>query len=1157
MKKSSDNYIYSPTDLCIYQESHYASWMDRYHLDFPKKFTPDNPSEDQKIIIKKGIEHEKNFLNCLRANGHTVIEIPTHNNPFTTTLASMQQGAEFIYQACLKSPPFEGYADFLVKVPGPSKLGDYHYEVWDTKLGRKPKPYYLLQLCSYADMLEHIQGRRPEWIRVVLGTGETHPFRTDDTFYYYKCLRASFVEFMEAFSEDVQPIPQPGRDHRRWTSHAEAHMERVDHLNQTANITTTQIKRLEVAGITTMTALANTGEARVSGIQDDIYQRLREQATLQIASRHAEVPKYRVVPPSIDNLNRGLLLLPPPSPADVFFDIEGYPLVQGGLEYLFGVTYIEKDNRKFIDWWAHDSSEEKRAFEDFIDWVHSRWKDNPRMHIYHYASYEVSAMRRLMSRHATREHEVDTLLRNNVFVDLYTITRQGIRVGAPSYSIKQIENLYRDKREGDVTTSVGSIVFYERWLESDEPRDWKSSPILKQIRDYNRDDCDSTHMLHEWLLERQQEAGITYFRQDEDETIKEAPEDVSEAVAHRHELSIALLERADERRDENPDAARIDKLLAHLVEFHRREAKPVFWSKYDRAEMTEDELMDDLNCLGGLTRTDEPPVAVKKSTGFWYKFDPAQDTKICETKSVFFAHDLKISVKVEKLDQDQGRILLKLGRTALERLDKNPDKEPPGRVSLIPDEYVNPNPIPEAVETVVEEWLQNERLPSTMEAFLHRRRPDVDDDGTGDLVKAGEDTKEAAIRLVGSMRSTTLCIQGPPGSGKTTGAAEVILSLIKNGKKVAITSNSHKAILNLMQKCAQSSNDAFRCLKVGGDKNDPLFSEYEGAVYEKDSKKAAPLIDQFPVVGGTAWFFCREDVQNKFDTLFVDEAGQVSVANLVGMSQCAENIVLLGDQMQLSQPTQGAHPGESGLSILDYYLEGRPTIPPDLGIFLGQSWRMHPALCAFISGAFYEGRLTSGPQRENRIIRCNPDTTTTSTMLVPKEAGILFVPVEHDGNTQGSEEEAEVVHQIVEELLQREHTDLNGNTIGRLKQEDILVVAPYNMQRLILQSRLPDKIPVGTVDKFQGQEAPVVIVSMCASDGASTSRGIKFLFERNRLNVALSRASSLAIVVGNPGLVNMPCGVVENMGLVNLYCRILDEGQRDYLGENRSAGIKA
>lgn len=256
------------------------------------------------------------------------------------------------------------------------------------------------------------------------------------------------------------------------------------------------------------------------------------------------------------------------------------------------------------------------------------------------------------------------------------------------------------------------------------------------------------------------------------------------------------------------------------------------------------------------------------------------------------------------------------------------------------------------------------------------------------------------------------------------------------------------------------------------------------------------------------------------------------------MSRCADNVVLLGDQMQLAQPIQGSHPGDSGLSILDNYLEDHATMPSDLGVFLGTSWRMHPRLCSFISRAVYERRLRSGPGQENRVIVSDPENQNRVT----KDAGLLFVPVEHEGNTQGSEEEAAVVNEIVQELLQREHTDLEGKSLGKLTHGDILVVTPFNMQRLILQGILPDAVKVGTVDKFQGQQAPVVIVSMCASDGSSSSRGIKFLFERNRLNVALSRASSLAIVVGHPALAHTPCSTVEDIRLVNFYCRIVREG---------------
>ena len=264
----------------------------------------------------------------------------------------------------------------------------------------------------------------------------------------------------------------------------------------------------------------------------------------------------------------------------------------------------------------------------------------------------------------------------------------------------------------------------------------------------------------------------------------------------------------------------------------------------------------------------------------------------------------------------------------------------------------------------------------------------------------------------------------------------------------------------------------------------------------------------------------------------MDEAGQVSVGNLVAMTPSAKNLVLIGDQMQLGQPIQGSHPGESGKSTLDYLLQGRATIPSDMGLFLDRTYRLHPKVCSFISGAVYDGRLEPAPVCADRTIVVPDDPGPIAT-----EAGIVFVPVEHEGNTQGSDEEAAKVAEIYAALLGRAKTPT-----GTVAEDDILVIAPYNMQVRKLQNALPPGARVGSVDKFQGQQAAAVILSMCASDGNATTRGVEFLFDRNRLNVALSRAQSLAIVVGHPALAHTRCNTVEKMKLVNLYCRILEEG---------------
>ena len=287
------------------------------------------------------------------------------------------------------------------------------------------------------------------------------------------------------------------------------------------------------------------------------------------------------------------------------------------------------------------------------------------------------------------------------------------------------------------------------------------------------------------------------------------------------------------------------------------------------------------------------------------------------------------------------------------------------------------------------------------------------------------------------------------------------------------------------------------------------------------------------VLGATAWGFAREDLEEAFDFLFVDEAGQVSLANLVAVSRSTQNIVLMGDQMQLSQPTQGTHPGESGASLLDYLLEEKSTIPEDLGVFLGQTYRMHPKVNHFISEAIYEGRLHAAEGNEQQRI-----LVPESASWVQDEAGILFIPVEHQGNTQSSVEEVKVITQIVAEMTGREFLNKEGKKYG-LDCEDILIVAPYNHQVNELTQVLGSQARIGTVDKFQGQEAPVVILSMCSSDANESPRGLEFLLEKNRINVAISRAQALAIVVGSPALAQSTAPNQKSMKLLNIYCHLM------------------
>jgi uncharacterized protein len=1150
MRYDTDRLIFSPSDLLVFLDGDFPSWMDRWHLEFSNgnasvanelglplglmldavTCVPNEKDDELQLIAAKGAEHETTFLKQLRDEGHEVVEIDDDVPPkrqVELTVEAMRRGAAIIYQGRLEHEQFAGFSDFLVRQPGKSSLGDHHYEVWDTKLARSVKPYFIIQLCSYSEMLQAVQGRLPDSFSVVLGNGQRERRSVQKFLFYFRCLRQYFVNFHQNFSPDGFRHPGLCRGHGRWSTFAQSYLEATDHLSRVANITHTQIKKIEAAGIGTLTELARTGKRYVPRLAQPVFERLKAQARLQLESRGKTTPLCEVRPLDPDDQRRGLSLLPPPSPGDVYFDIEGFPLAADGLEYLFGALCFERGDAGFCDWWAHDQEYERVAFEKFVDWLYARWQDDPSMHVYHYASYEAEAMRRLMGKHATREREVDDLLRNHVFVDLYSVVRQGLVIGAAGYSLKDIECLYMKPREGKVTTAGGSIVAYHAWMESSESENWRKSPLLKEIRDYNRLDCESIWKLAEWLRGLQLKCAIEYIPP------KPPPEKNVDEDAHPSTLlAEKLLQQVNSRRISDPVRSEVLRLLAYLLEYHWREAKPVFWRMFARHEMTEQDLIDDFDCLGGIERTSKPPQQVKRSRVYEYRFDPDQDTKLHEGTDCYFAHDLSVTTTIEALDTDRGIVEIKLGPKR---------EEPPDRLSLIPNEYVSADTIAKAVFRYVEAWSQGTILAQAVDDLLHRRPPRLKRHHGGPIISGGADLLQASVDVIRRMKETVLCIQGPPGTGKTFTAAQAILGLLQDGKRIGVTANSHKAILNVLRAVHEAMKVActdFRIVKVGNSADDPLIEN--GTIeHIASAQDACNALGQGSLVmGGTAWLFSRPELQGAFDYLFIDEAGQFSLANTIAVGLAAKNLVLVGDQMQLAQPVLGTHPGESGESALNYLLAGHATIPPELGIFLDNTWRLHPDICGFVSAAVYEGRLRSHRRTASQRIKTNGE-------LISKEAGIVFIPVEHEGNSQGSEEEASMIEQIVDELVGCRVWDAEDSKSRKLTMDDILLVAPFNMQVRLLKKRLGPEIHVGSVDKFQGQEAHVVIVSMCSSTLEDSPRGAEFLLEPNRLNVAISRAKSLAIIVGNPDLIAARCRTIREMELVNLFCWLLDYSQRE------------
>ena len=682
------------------------------------------------------------------------------------------------------------------------------------------------------------------------------------------------------------------------------------------------------------------------------------------------------------------------------------------------------------------------------------------------------------------------------------------------------------------------MVVYEQWRElnarGEQGDNWKNSTILNDIRDYNIDDCESTQELADWLREQQATHGIIYLGKTE----TQMPE-LTEEVTERTALRDRLLAQIPVQRELYDNIDRLRENMAWVLEFHRREAKPIFWCLFDRLGLTDTELMDELDCLACCQRSEREPFKAKsrsRNLSYEYRFDRNQEFKGAHKSFYLLGVEnenggrVKATFLDEESDLEQGLIVLSAA------------KELPEFVTLIPDEYVNADPIPQAITEVVNDYQQGKIAPdkSAILDFLMRAKPRIAGHSCGAIAPSHVPAErlQQITQAISQLQHSYLPIQGPPGAGKSYTGKKVIAALLKRGAKIGIASNSHKAINNLLLSAArecisQGVTASFACTQD----TDPELQE-RGVVIAKNNQLSG-LLDGAFVVGTTAWGFARDDMAGQLDYLFVDEAGQVAVANLIAMSRSADNLVLLGDQMQLGQPSRGTHPAESGLSVLDYLLHDTATIPDDMGVFLGTTYRMHSAINGLISEQIYDGKLDSHSSNDERTVAVPAGYNGP----LDKEAGIVFVPVEHSGNTQAADEEVAAIKALAAELLGRSFSQGEGRQDRPIAWSDMLFVAPYNHQVSKLRTVLGKQAKVGSVDRFQGQEAPIVFLSMCASDPEESSRGIEFLFDKHRLNVAISRAQSLVVIVANPAIGNISVTKVAQLKLVNLFNAVLQYGQ--------------
>jgi uncharacterized protein len=1060
-----------------------------------KRPVRDNPHAD--LIRRKGEEHEAAYLAKLRAEGREIVGIERDEDgdfeaAARATEEALRAGAEIVYQGALASGGWRGLADFLIRIDEPSELGPFSYEAWDTKLARsRAKPAHVLQLTFYSHELDRIQGRLPERMYVVLGTGEVETYRPADFGAFFRRARSRLAEAIGS-NPETYPYPVSHCGICDFYELCEERWEDDDHLVQVAWIRHDQIERLNNAGISTLAVLGETPAGTpVEHMAPDTFERLRHQAALQLEARRTGTQRYELLPPQE---KRGLGLLPEPDPGDLFYDIEGDPFFEPGrsLEYLHGLC---DTSGAFTALWAHDREREKRVLEEVIDRFHERLTEHPGMHVYHYASYETSVLKRLAAQHGTREEELDELLRREVFVDLFTVVRQSLRVSYSSYSIKNVREFFM-RAEAELAGGEDSILIYEQWVAE------RDKALLDQIERYNEEDVVSNLRLRDWLLERKAEAEASHgvpIPWREPPEIRVPKEETAALLGERAALRDRLIASDD------PSLV----LAGELLEHHRREAKPVWWWFFRRCEMTPEELVEDSESIGALEPDGSGPEEDDKSKIHGFRF-PVQQHRLDPGDEVHDPVEMVRAGKIVELDSVEGTLTLKRGPTLEDRALPR---------ALIPGGPWNTKDQREALARFCRSLEAGDGRYPHLEKVL-RREPPLG----GRRVQC--ETLVEMGRLVREVEGSYLFIQGPPGAGKTWTGARLITSLIAIGKRVAIASQSHKAIHNLLAEVEADAIETgveFHGLKKST--GDDPETVYEGPRISSEPDAEVIFESHHELVAGTSWLLTREALDSTFDYLFVDEAGQTSLADALALGTCARTLVLLGDPIQLAQVTQGIHPPGAGASVLQHLLGERATVAEDLGLFLERSYRMHPDICRYISSAFYEDRLESAPG-------CEAQGSSFGT-------GIRWLPVEHEGNSTSSEEEAAAIYAEVERLLTGTWTDAKGVT-RPITPGDVKVVAPFNAQVRLLSERLQEGVAVGTVDKFQGQEAPVVFFSMASSSDKDAPRGIDFLMSRNRLNVAVSRAQCLAYLTCAPALLDVECRTVAHMRLANALCRFVE-----------------